>query len=383
MLISINAILLNRIVSGVEGAILHLIQTLAEIGQEQYRFYLPRNCHLALPQRPGVEIVHPALSIPCRCLRIVWEQVLLPLRLRCRRPAVFHAPAYVAPLLAPRPLVLTVYDVIALRHPQFCHPANRFHYHVLLPISVRRADGIIVPSERTKKDLLAALGQPKGRIAVIPLGIDQRFFVSDGERTVRAEGNHCYGSPFILTVSRLEPKKNLSTLLEAFRFLKTEYRIPQKLVVAGAPGWGHAQLSRIVCRYGLQDEVVFEGFVPLERLRTLYQEASLFVFPSLYEGFGLPPLEAAAAGTPVVCSNHGALPEVMNDAALLVNAEDAGELTVAMYRALTDNDLRASLVAKGQVRARSFTWKRSAADTEQFYREVRAAFAKSTVNESK
>ncbi|MCX7591548.1 MAG: glycosyltransferase family 4 protein, partial [Kiritimatiellae bacterium] len=246
MKIAFNGILLRQIISGVEGSILHLARGLATYGHEQYRFYLPRNPAVTIPTRAGVEVVRPRFPASSRLLRIFWEQTVLPIRLRRDRVHLLHAPAYVAPLFAPDPVVLTVYDLIALRYPSLCHPANRCHYRFLLPLSLRKASGIIVPSATTKNDLTSHLGTAAERIRVIPLGIDERFFSPPPNHTCVQTAPKSSDHPFLLFVSRLEPKKNLPTLIEAFRRLKAESRIEHKLVIAGAEGWGVTDLRHLV-----------------------------------------------------------------------------------------------------------------------------------------
>jgi glycosyltransferase involved in cell wall biosynthesis len=180
------------------------------------------------------------------------------------------------------------------------------------------------------------------------------------------------GERFILFVGRHEPKKNLVRLVESFHRLKTAERLPHRLVLAGGEGWGCAGLERRIRELGLEGDVVRPGFVPAEDLVRLYNMAELFVFPSLYEGFGLPPLEAMACGTPVVCGNRGALPEVAGGAALCVDPEDTAAIADAMSRALRDGPARERLVAAGLARAAEFTWRRTAAATEAFLREIYA-----------
>jgi glycosyltransferase involved in cell wall biosynthesis len=173
-----------------------------------------------------------------------------------------------------------------------------------------------------------------------------------------------------LFVSTIEPRKNLPGLLQAYRKLLDDYKRPEGLVLAGSRGWLSEEVYDTVKALNLDDRVRFVGRVPSEDLLYLYNAAQLLVHPSFYEGFGLPPLEAMTCGTPIIASNVSALPEVVGDAAILIDPHDVEGLTVAMWRVLTDQDLRASLAAKGLKRAKMFSWQRAAQETLDLYRRV-------------
>lgn len=380
MRVAVDGMLLSRCVSGVEFSILNLVEALTEYGVEDYRVFAPKQLDGNAIASDRVDVVASRLPVHWRAVRIFWQQAVLPHAARRGGADLVHAPGYIAPVLSSLPVVITVYDLIAILHPRLCKAANRLHYRLLLPWSIRKARGIVVPSEATRCDVLRRFGVDEKKVRVIPLGVEDAFRVARADAAGAALRERLGTSErFILFVGQHEPKKNLVRLVEAFHHLKTKERLPHRLVLAGKEGWACAPLNRRIRELGLEDDVVRPGFVPGEDLVRLYNMAELFVFPSLYEGFGLPPLEAMACGTPVVCGNRGALPEVAGGAALCVDPYDTGAIAAAMGRVLRDDDLRATLVAAGLARSAEFTWRRTAAATEAFLREIHARARNSNI----
>lgn len=357
--------------SGVETAIANLARALARGGREDYLLYLPDNAPLEELDSPHFQTRRCHLPARSRLLRMAWEQFVLPRLLRRDRIDLLQAPGYLAPLRAGVPVVITVYDLIALRFPRLCTPANTLNYRCQLPSSIRRAAGIIVPSEATRRDLVTLFPAAASKVRVIPLGIGREFGAgADAARGEALRGRYALPDRFVLFVGQLEPKKNVAGLVRGFAALRADGHRKHKLVIAGSRGWGCAEFERAVRELGLEQDVIFPGFIPAADLPALYSLADLFVFPSLYEGFGLPPLEAMACGVPVVVSNRGSLPEIVGDAALLVDPLDANALAQAMRNLLTQDDLRRTQVQKGLARTRLFTWERTARMTEEFCQQV-------------
>jgi len=284
---------------------------------------------------------------------------------------LFHATEHLLPRLSSIRTVFTLHDLIFLFHPETHKPLNRWFLTLMMPRFLRAADAIIAVSECTKRDAIRFYGIPEENITVIYEGVNPRFRPVGPEAMAAVRARYDLPEHFILYVGTIEPRKNLTVLLEAFSNLQSAI-CNLHLVFVGKKGWLYEGFFRRLRELGLEDRVIFTGYVPDEDLPAIYSAAELFVFPSLYEGFGLPVLEAMACGTPVVCSNTSSLPEVAGDAALLVDPTDVCALAGAMERALRDETLRATLRVRGIERARRFTWARAAQETMQVYENVAA-----------
>jgi glycosyltransferase involved in cell wall biosynthesis len=283
---------------------------------------------------------------------------------------VFHATEHLLPRLKATHTVLTIHDLIFLLFPEYHLPLNKWFLNRFVPIFVRRADAIIAISKCTKGDLIRYYSVPSEKIKVIYEGVDARFQpVTEPDALARVRA--IYGLPerFILYVGTIEPRKNLSTLLEAYRLLREE-GLEHRLIIVGRKGWLYRDFFQRLRRLGLEGEVIFPGFVSDEDLPALYSAADLFVFPSLYEGFGLPPLEAMACGTPVIASNSSSLPEVIGDAGIMVDPLDVGGLLRAIELVLRDERMRRGMRARGLKQAAKFSWERAAAMTMEVYQSV-------------
>ena len=245
------------------------------------------------------------------------------------------------------------------------HHDKIFHYFK------KKASLIIAVSENTKIDVMKYLNVPEKKIRVIYHGVEKEFQkIEDGEYLKHRLRGIGIDYPYIFYLGTLEPRKNVERLIEAFIQLKKRNQINEKLVISGIKGWGHQSIFDKVASSGIEKEIIFTGFVPNEFLPFLYNGASAFVYPSLYEGFGLPVLEAMACGVPVVTSNVSSLPEVAGDAAILLNPYSVDELADGIWRILSDEDLRNSCITKGIERAKSFTWERCAMETLKAFNEV-------------
>jgi len=281
---------------------------------------------------------------------------------------LFHATDHLLPYFRRIKSVFTLHDLIFLFHPETHKPLNRWFLTLMMPRFLRAADAVIAVSECTKRDAIRFYRIPEEKISVIYEGVNPRFRPADPETIAAVRARYNLPEHFILYVGTIEPRKNLTALLEAFHHLLATHDL--RLVIVGKKGWLYEGFFRRLRELGLGDRVIFTGYVPDEDLPAIYSAADLFVFPSLYEGFGLPVLEAMACGTPVICSNTSSLPEVAGDAAFLVDPTDVCSLAGAMEQALTDEHLRSELMAKGLERARWFTWEKAAAKTLEVYRGV-------------
>jgi glycosyltransferase involved in cell wall biosynthesis len=302
----------------------------------------------------------------------VREQGSLPLDVWKAKVDVFHAPHYVFSPFTPCPTVVTIHDCIHLRFPQYLpNRAAHLYARFFLRLAARRARRVLTVSEASKRDILHYLRVPDAKIEVIPNALDERFETPPSDADIaRVRERFLLTSPFVLYTGNIKPHKNLDRLIEAFALLRRREFDGLKLLIIGDEISKYPNLRRLVHRHQLHQHVRFLGFVPDATLAVLYRLASVFGFPSLYEGFGLPPLEAMASGTPVICSNVSSLPEVVGDAALLIDPLDPQAIADAMARVLGDGELRSELIRRGRDRVRAFSWQRSAARVRDIYAEV-------------
>jgi len=347
-----------------------------------------RSLLAALEQEPGVQAVpvcqpHPASGGASAAGKVArgleqvwWTQAGLAREARRQRVDLLHAPAFVSSLFLPCPLVVTVHDLAYMRYPQHFARAWLYYVRLLVPAVVRRARAVITDSHHGKQEVMRYFGTPAERVHAVHLGVDHARFYQMNDRSRMAAVANRFGlrSPFILHTGALAARKNIPALVEAFGRLKRAGACREhRLVLAGVetPGLpGRAAIVTAVERWGLERDVVFLGHVPEETLPALYNLADLLVMPSLYEGFGLPLLEAMACGIPVIASDSSSLPEVVGDAGLLVPPRDAPALAEAIHTALTGAGAREQMIERGLKRAATFTWGRTARETARVYRQV-------------
>jgi glycosyltransferase involved in cell wall biosynthesis len=347
-----------------------LVSALAEIDQEsQYTLF----CAGARPPRatwPANFSTHVS-GIPAAWLTLAWHRLHLPLT--AERVAgdcdVFHSPDFTLPPLRKARGVVTVHDLSFLRLPQCADPGLRAYLERAVPTAVAKAHRVLADSMSTRDDLIELLSVPPEKISVVPAGVESWFQrVRDSAKLAEARALYNLPEWFILSVGTLEPRKNFVRLISAYAQLRRQTGLPHALVIAGRPGWMYREIYDQVTAQGLDEHVRFPGFVADEDLPALYTLADLMVFPSLYEGFGIPPLEAMACGTPAVVGNNSSLPEAVGNAALLVDAEDIEGLADAMARVLGNTDLRAGLVEMGLSQAARFTWQEAASKLVTAYK---------------
>jgi len=343
--------------TGTEKYSFQLIRHLVALDQKnRYRLYFDRppfyelriaNCELRVMPFPRL-----------------WTHVRLSWEMMRRPPDVLFVPAHVLPIVHPPRSVVTIHDLGYLHFPRAHRLLDRLYLDLSTRFNARAAAHIIADSQATKRDLVERYGVEPSKISVIYPGYDEEAFQPVREREAIEAVKTRYGiaGDYILFVGTIQPRKNLVRLMEAFSLLKRQAADLQ-LVIAGKKGWLYEAVFRRVEELGLEGQVVFTGYVAEEDLPALFSGARLFVFPSLYEGFGLPVLEAMACGTPVVCSNASSLPEVAGDAALLFDPLDVEGMAAAMERILGDERLRTELVERGLKRARGFSWEKCAQET--------------------
>jgi glycosyltransferase involved in cell wall biosynthesis len=299
------------------------------------------------------------------------EHVSIPRKLRRLGADLFHSPHYVLPLLGRTPSVVTIHDCIHLLFPQYL--PNRLaprYARYMMQKAVEKSALVFTVSEASRKDILHFFPEADPeRVLVVPNAIDPSLAeVPSAEEMDRVRERYQIRGRFVLYAGNIKPHKNLERLIEAFGLLRHRQGFEDlKLLIIGDEVNRYGSLRRAVEAAGVRQDARFFGFVPDRTLACLYRLASVFAFPSLYEGFGLPPLEAMACGTPVVTSNVSSLPEVVGDAALLVDPRDAHALAEALGRVLSDEGLRGDLVDRGRLRAQRFSWERSVAAIHDGY----------------
>ena len=302
----------------------------------------------------------------------VSEQLRIPLALRRERVTLFHAPHYVLPPLVGCRAVVTIHDCIHLMFPQYLpHRVAHAYARASIALAARRATRVLTVSESSKRDILRFVDAPEDKIDVIYNSYDERFGVEPREGdVVRVRERYQLHDEFVLYAGNVKPHKNLERLIDAFHLVRNRGLDHLKLVLIGDEISKYSALRRAVHQHQLHKYVRFLGYLPEETLAVMYRLAGVFVFPSLYEGFGLPPLEAMASGTPVVTSNVSSLPEVAGDAALLVDPYDPHAIADGIFRVLTNEDLRRDLRRKGLARAHQFSWEQSVRRVRAIYGEV-------------
>ncbi len=301
--------------------------------------------------------------------QLCWDQVQLPYRAWRNKVDLLHAPAYSGAVARSQPLVLTVHDLMYTRHPEWLPTQRaRWYWGSWIPLTARRATAVITPSEHTKHDLIELARVSPDRIHVVPEAIDQLFLTHSSSEQIHVSLSRWVGkAPYLLYVGSVDGRKDWRTLMQAFALLRA--RIPEvRLVIAGHIIQGRSHIHEHIQACNVADAVICTGYVEDAELVGLYAGASLFVYPSWFEGFGLPLLEAMAMGVPVISYRTSSIPEVVGDAAILIDPPFRSEdLAGEMERALTDHCYRSELVEKGARRVKQFSWDRAAEETMAVY----------------
>jgi glycosyltransferase involved in cell wall biosynthesis len=377
MRIGLNFHCSDGYLSGVEYYALGLLRGLVQIdGTNEYLVCTNRPDLVRdhVPAAANLTLV-PLGHLGTRTARVLWEHTLLP-RLAARHKLdVLHCMNAICPVIGTAvPRVVTIHDTLAFDRPRWCRPANALHFRLLLRRSVTAAARVIAVSRQTAQDVCRHTAVPLSALRVVYPGIDE-IFCPGGDPRRCAQVRARYGLPerYILYVGNIEPRKNVPTVLEVQRRLRRD-GLPHKLVLVGRRTWRAARTQRSIQREVVSGGVIRIGYASRGDLPLLYQMADVFLFPSLFEGFGLPPLEAMACGTPVVCSSRGALAETTAGAAWIVDPTNVPEMAAAVRTLLTEAQVRGRYVASGWRRSRGFTWTTAAAATLAVYQESANAY---------
>ena len=319
----------------------------------------------------GMRVSRPQWPTGSPYSRIVWEQLIAPIALRRQKVDLFHAMAFVAPIASPCPTVVTVFDLGFLLFPAAFKTMNRIYLRTMTKASSRKAKRVIAISDSTRRAVIAKLGIPGDRVETIYCGVDPSFHPPSAAEVQAFREEKSLPEHFVFFLGTIEPRKNVSRLVEAFAALPASSSMEASsphLIIAGGRGWFSDPVFARIEELGIKDRVHVVGYVPEEEKMLWYGAATCFCYPSLYEGFGLPPLEAMACGVPVITSDTSSLPEVVGDAGLTVPPDQTSALSEALHRVLSDGVLRATLSEKGLARAVKFSWAESARQTAAVYR---------------
>ena len=384
MKIGINTLFFKYPASGSGQYLLHLLRALTEVDQEnQYILLSP----YPMPQKSGFLTRFQYLETPLpafaagneRLEKLIWEQFTVPSAAHKAGVDLFHIPYFGPPFFPRRPVVITIHDVIPLRLPDYHTKVTMKAYLQLIARAAHKATLIITVSQHARQDMMEALKLPSERIRVINEAAGDEYQpITDAPRLAGMRTRYGLNERYILYLGGLDQRKNVPQLVRAFTHLYRQMHDPDlQLLIAGNPDQQTGPLfpdpRPLASNLGMTDKIIYR-FIEEEDKPAVYSGASVFVFPSLYEGFGLTPLEAMSCGTPVICSNRTSLPEVVGDAAISLDPENLHEMVEAMHSVLTNSELRADLRARSLQRAALFSWRKTAIETVAAYKE---AFARS------
>ena len=381
MKIGINALFFQYPATGSGQYMMHLLHALGEIDKENEYVLLGPQAFEEVRASYGPAFPYQVQPVPGfaqsneNVEKLLWEQVTGPAAARKAGVDIFHVPYFAPPLLPRTPTVVTVHDVIPMRLPAYQPDTKVKAYMSLVSRAARNATLIITVSQHAKQDIIDALKIPAERIRVIyEAAGDEYKPVKDPVALAAARARYDVGERYIFYLGGLDQRKNVPQLVRAFAHLYRQIGDPNlQLLIAGNPDKHKGPLfpdpRPVAADLGMSGQIVYR-FIEEEDKPAMYSGASAFVFPSLYEGFGLDPLEAMSCGAPVVCSNRTSLPEVVGDAAITVDPENIDQLIGAMRRVLTDQDLQADLRARSLQRATQFSWHKAARETITVYEET-------------
>lgn len=380
MKIGINSLFFRYPASGSGQYLLHLLQALAEVDQQ--------NRYVLLGPEPGLQgsstpdtFPYQVAPIPGFATRnasiekLVWEQFTAPAAAHRAGVDLYHVPYFAPPYFPRTPGIVTIHDVIPLRLPAYQASTRTKAYTQLIARAAHKATLIITISQHAKQDMIDALKLPAERIRVIYEAAGEEYQpVTDPATLTQVRARYGLNERYILYIGGLDQRKNVPQLVRAFAYLFRQMHDPGlQLLVAGNPDKQSGPLfpdpRPVAADLGMTGQIIYR-FIEEEDKPALYSGASVFVFPSLYEGFGLTPLEAMSCGAPVICSNRTSLPEVVGDAAISMDPEDTHKMVEAMYSVLSNSDLRADLRARSLQRAAQFNWRKTATETIAAYEEA-------------
>lgn len=352
-----------------------LIKYLGQVDPtNEYLIYFGNGPHPAdFAAAPNFRLIRSRFNTEKPVTRIAWEQFIAPFRLLRDRPAILHCPVNVMPLLALSRTVITIHDLGFIRFPERYRKPKRLYLHALTALSAKRARHLITPSEAVRQEVIELLKIKPERVTAIAEGVSENFKPLPPAEIEKFKREKNLPDKFALYVGTLEPRKNLPFLIKAFARWRTENPAEAegvRLIIGGAKGWFYEEIFRLVEQLSLGSVTDFPGYLREDDLPLWYNSARCFVYPSIYEGFGLPPLEAMACGCPVITSDISSIPEVVGEAGRLVKPDDENGLVAALDLLLTDDAAWSVYREKGLAQAARFTWQEAARRTLEIYRQI-------------
>ena len=366
--IGVNGRFLAAKRTGVQRAAYNLLKTLIEIDRTNRYFIFAGEDQLHKPEWafPNVTVVPSGIREGASIRNHFWEQFTLPTLAKKYKVDVLHSPANIAPLFYSGKSIVHIHDLCFVVNPQWYSFSFRTLYNLVIPRLAKKASKVTTNSNNSKNDLLQFFSLDASRVSLVYWAVDDIFFDQSDHKK---EALNWHLKDYILYVGSLEPRKNIRILVEAYEILRNKNpNIKTKLILIGgeSPLFGDVRLQ--IKRY--KEDVIFQGFVDDKMLREFYRHASVVAYPSLYEGFGLPPLEAMASGVPVVTSTTSSMPEVVGDAALMINPQNVEELASSLSLVLNDENLRKELIRRGYEQVKKFSWYQAARKTLTIFYEV-------------
>lgn len=344
------------------------VQYYTENLYEELRKYKDQNHIFDMVQSKFNKYAHLSKN---RVIRICFENLCLPFLLHINEYDLYHSPNYVLPYFIQTHSVLTIHDLITLDYPEFCQTESVLYFKMLFSRSIKKATKIIAVSKKVKEDILRHFNIPQEKIEVIYHGVKSHFKkVLDKELLIKIKIKYLLPDKYILFVGNIEPKKNLEKLIKAYDILKKNSDIKHKLVITGKNGWKYKSVYKIISELKIENEIIFTDYVPEDDLPAIYSMSDLFAFPSLYEGFGIPPLEAMACEVPVIVSNKGALPEITGGKCMRVDPYSISDICNGIYKLLTENQLRNTSILEGKEWVKHFSWEKTAKETLKVYEQA-------------
>ena len=374
MKIGFNAQIISGSDAGVATYAKNLIKHLVRLNSNHELYFFGSPDFLDVTEDGRIHLIPTSRSVNGGWKRILWEQFILPSKVKRNQMDVMFYPDHTGSIFRNlKRTIITIHDLSFMAMPETFPFTTRTYKSLAVQQSIRKADLIIAVSQATKNECIRLLNIPEDKIKVVHNGIDKSF-KKNIEKDLLDNARRKFGlfGRFILFVGTLEPRKNIVRIIRAYHHLRNSFHVQQDLVISGKKGWLYSEIFHEVERLRLKKHVHFLDYVTQKDLVSLYSLADMFVYPSLYEGFGFPPLEAMACETPVVSSNISSMPEVLGDAAVLVNPYSVEEITTAMSKVLLDNELRMKLISRGLERVKNLSWEKSSEQLLKVFEEIEA-----------